>query len=47
MMATLLIMIQFSMVISKLSESKKHLAQEIALLRADVEKLKKSENQTP
>ncbi len=47
MMATLLIMIQFSMVISKLSESKKHLAQEIALLRADVEKLKQSENQTP
>jgi hypothetical protein len=41
MMATFLIMIEFSMIISKLADKNKNLAQEIALLHFELEKLHK------
>jgi hypothetical protein len=39
MMATFLIMIEFSMIISKLADKNKNLAQEIAMLHYEIEKL--------
>ena len=44
MMAVLLILIQFSLVISRLSEGNKKLSQDIGLLQAEVEKLKKKKS---
>lgn len=41
LMAIFLIMIEFSMIISKLADKNKNLAQEIALLYHEIEKLKK------
>ena len=41
--AIFMILIQFSMIISKLTENNKTLAQEIALLRAEIEQNKKKE----
>jgi hypothetical protein len=44
MMAVLLILIQFSLVISRLSEGNKKLSQDIGLLQSEVKKLKDNKN---
>lgn len=46
LMAIFMILIQFSIIISKLSDSNKSLCQEIGLLKLELEDLKKSFNKT-
>lgn len=45
LMAIFLILIEFSIIISKLSDKNKSLAQEITLLKHEIEKLKKEEEE--
>jgi hypothetical protein len=46
MMATFLIMIEFSMIISKLADKNKNLAQEIGMLHHEIEKIRQHINKT-